>query len=36
MSEIKVEKLDKEKIKQLGIPDKPKETDTWSVWEQLV
>ena len=33
MSEIKVEKLDKEKIKQLGIPEVPKETGVWSVWE---
>jgi len=33
MSEIKVEKLDKQKIKQLGIPEAPKDTGIWSVWE---
>jgi hypothetical protein len=33
MSEIKIEKLDKDKIKKLGIPDYPKDTAVWSVWE---
>lgn len=33
MSQIKVEKPDKEKIKKLGIPDSPKNIGVWSVWE---
>ncbi|MFH1520001.1 MAG: cupin domain-containing protein [Candidatus Omnitrophota bacterium] len=33
MSEVKIEKLEKEKIKQLGIPETPENTDDWSVWE---
>jgi len=32
-SEIKVEKPDKTKKKQLGIPDSPKNVGAWSVWE---
>ena len=33
MSEIKVEKPSKDKIKQLQIPDSPQNTGVWSVWE---
>jgi len=33
MSKIKIEKPDKEKIKQLGIPDSPGAQGEWSLWE---
>ena len=33
MKEIKVEKPDKTKMKKLGIPECPKNTGVWSVWE---
>ncbi|HOX54130.1 MAG: cupin domain-containing protein [Candidatus Omnitrophica bacterium] len=33
MSEIQVQKLDKNKMKQLNIPETAKNTGVWSVWE---
>ena len=33
MSNIRIERPDKEKIKKLGIPDSPTSTDQWGVWE---
>ena len=33
MSKIKIEKITEEKRKELGIPDAPKNTGEWSVWE---
>ena len=33
MSEIKIEKLDKDKMKELDIPDSPCSQGGWGVWE---
>ncbi len=33
MSEIKIEKPDKDRIKQLGIPDSPCSEGEWNPWE---
>ena len=33
MSEIKIEKPDKDRIKQLGIPDSPRPQGEWNPWE---
>ncbi|MFC1703270.1 cupin domain-containing protein [Candidatus Omnitrophota bacterium] len=33
MSEIKIEKLEKDKIRKLGIPDEPSSTGEWNTWE---
>jgi uncharacterized cupin superfamily protein len=31
--DIKIEKLDKEKMKRLGLPDSPRSSGEWNPWE---
>jgi hypothetical protein len=33
MSQIRIEKLSQDRIKQLGIPDSPRSQGKWSLWE---